>query len=257
MKSNFRARIYPTGSSEGIAVDLDLDGEVLVASDGVSTASWPMSSLRLNLGGCAEDRVVVHCPSGDTLISTDMKILGAFANCPKLKVQVDSTRGKHTAATFRRRLGTTGMLMLWWGLPLTILGLPFLVIAIALCAHFLNPDADSTQSTVTATAGEQQKQQPQEAAAPAENADAEELNQYNEAVVTHIEKYFHRPKRSDSLKARARFTIKPDGKVSSFSFTQSSGNKAFDLAAKNAVLNHQPLPAPPDPTRPVEFDYDF
>lgn len=261
MNRTFKARIYPTGSSEGIAVDLDLDGDVLVASDGVSTASWPMTALRLNLGGCAEDRVVVHCPSGDTLISTDMKILGALADCPKLKNQVDSTRGKHTAATFRRRFSTAGVLMLWWGLPLMILGTVFIAIVVGICLRIIDPD--STDSKAPAASAEQQQQPPQEAAVPAESSNQAprendaESQAYDAAVVEHIEKNFHPPSRMKSLKAVTRFTIKPDGKIANFSMVQSSGNKAFDLAAKNAVMKHQPLPVPPDPTRQMEFEYEF
>lgn len=259
MNRNFRARIYPAGSSEGVAVDLDLDGEVLVASDGVSTASWPMSALRLNLGGCAEDRVVVHCPSGDTLISTDLKILSALANCPKLRNQVDSTRGKHTAATFRRRVGTAGLLMLWWGLPLMVLGSIFLAVVVGVCMGIMHPDStDSTDSKAPAASAEQQQEQPQEAAAaPAENSDQEAIDEYDASVIEHIGKNFHPPSLKKPLSAVTRFTIKPDGKIASFSMVKSSGNKAFDQAAKNAVMKHQPFPVPPDPTRSLEFEYEF
>lgn len=236
-------------------MDVDVEGESLVASDGERTGRWPVDGLRLGLGGCAEDRVVVHCPTGDTIISTDMNILNAFAQASSaLSGQVNTTRSRHSAAKFRRRFSMVGVLLLWWGIPLTILGSVVLVAVVGIVMAIISP---KTGDTAAPAVTEQQEEQ-QTQAAPTEEDTANSADEEFEIALTeHIDKYFHPPRKGKALSAQARFTIKPDGKVSNFSFTHSSGNKAFDQAAKSAVMSHQPLPAPPDPTRPLEIEYDF
>lgn len=247
MTYSYRARIYPNGSSEGIAVDLAFDeSENLVASDGQRSARWPLDQMHLKLGGCSEDRLVMSCPSGDTIISTDLSLLNALSqSC--LQGAVEDTRRKHSAAKFRKNFSMFGVVMLWFGVPMLVI-LPFIA---AVCIGFWhgmeNAKSDKPNSADTVPADQAQTVEEEEA--------QKLLERYEEFVNQHIAKHWHPAKYNRPLKATAEFTINANGTVSDFEFTEPSGSKTFDKAAKSAVMDHQPLPKPPDGA--IRYSYDF
>lgn len=239
MNKNFRGRIYPSGSSNGFAVNVAVDGTgELVATDGQNSARWKVDELALKLGGCAEDRVVISCPSGDTIISTDFNMLDALSGMgPAVDKQIRKTKQQKNSAAWRRRLGVVAIPMLWYGFPLMFIGgvILLMVIGIAFSDHSSTSTSDSsdTEQTQTATSTD-------------EDGTAAIDERYGEFILPHLKSAWHPPtKMKKPFKTVAGFVVAADGSLGEMAVTRSSGNQKFDSLVESTIHKAEPYPKPP------------
>lgn len=247
---NIHGRIYPSGSSSGFSVRVDVEGESLVASDGTNTAKWSANELKLKLGGCAEDRIVISCPTGDTIISTNFDVLAQLANCgPAIGLEVKKTKRQKESADWRRRFSFAGVGLVWLGPLGCMVFLGILVTTLSIVAALMDTKEGSqtpTEQTQTATTTES-----------AETDKAEELRKrYEEFAQGHVKKKWHPGKYKKAFKTVASFVVDGEGQVSDFEIQEASGNAKFDAAVEAAVDQAQPFPAPPE-GESLEVIYDF
>jgi hypothetical protein len=247
VNDNFRARIYPAGTSDGIGVEVQIDGNgKLTASNQQHTVTWPADDLNLRLGGCADDRLVLSCPGGDTIISTDMRMLDALAASGRaISAQVDKTRKQKSAADFRKHFNFVGIGMVWYVGPLLFIGVCIVAFVMAVVQ---DPDFkkafDEAQQQQTTT----------------EQTEAQEIERkmaaYEELAAQHMKKQWHLPKKhKKSQQMVASFQILDDGSISDYKVESHAKEKAFETLVKTTVDKSTPFPGPPNGTQAVQFSF--
>jgi len=248
LKSHFQhqdflnARLYEANSAEAIPIKIGIGKDAIeIHREGETERQLLLADTDISIGG-GGDRVTFK------IRQTDETIVAGIDTLKKMDPAFARLANKQINKS--KALSAIGVGTRW-----TAVSIIFLIILLFTLAPSLIKSFNAT--------GDHKQAQTVDSKDVKENASTiadPDQRHYMEAVEHQLKMAWHAPENSESKHASVRFNIGQDLRASDSHIFKSSGSKAFDNAALQAVKDSGKFPQLPDSIDPpvtIEFTFDY
>jgi TonB family protein len=259
---NFLARLYERGTGESIPATVSFqDDTVLIylEENGNEPIAVPLDEWEVKVGGSSEDKILLYAlKTGDTLICGDEHFLTSIAeatNNQEIIKQIARAKKKNSTRLVRQSTGVVAVIICLT-MFVGCVGISFLAPRHHYRRHNDTKEIETTEPSAEESAEENAGEGAEETAeGPVEDFDG---GKYMQSIQGKIKRAWRPPASSKPIKVVVHFTVDKSGKTSHAKIAKSSGDKACDASALQAIADVSPLPklgagSPPN----VQIEYIF
>ncbi len=270
---NFLARLYERGTGESIPATVSFQDDTILIyleENGNEPIAVPLDEWEVRVGGSSEDKILLYAlQTGDTLICGDEHFLTSIAeatNNTEIIKQIAKAKKRNATRLVRQSTGVLGIIICLT-LFVGCVGIGFLAprhhsrYKHTPQVEEVDESSDGTDQGADASNEPRATNAQNKAIEASETIDSNKPfdgNTYMQSIQGKIKRAWHPPANAKPTNVVVHFTVDKSGKTSHAKIVKSSGDKACDASALNAIADVSPLPklgagSPPD----VQIEYKF